>query len=220
MNTVIVIAARNEALNIGPLVSKCKKYGKVIVAEGGSIDWTAELAISHGARVLTGLHCLRDAYLEGFRAALELGPTYIVQMDAGFSHSPDDIPTLLDGLKDAHMVIGSRFVPGGKMVNQPFRREMLSWCGSWLVRQLTGMPYRDLTSGFKAYRPPVIQAVLDQARDNPFRARMYDFQFEFTHRVHKMSYRIKEAPITYTGSPSRVNWRFIRAALKTAWRLR
>lgn len=220
-NIAIVIAAYNEADNIADVVRKTAQYGEVIVVDDASTDDTAALARLAGATVVrheVNTH-IKQAFIDGFRHALRLGPTYIVQMDAGLSHDPDEIPTLVDALREADMVIGSRCVDGGRLIKQPLRRRALSWGGSLLVRMATGMKIRDLTSGYKAYRRSVLQVLDARGFLDRLKARTFAFQFELSSCIHRLGYRIKEVPITYRATGSSLNLSVVWEALGIWMRL-
>jgi dolichol-phosphate mannosyltransferase len=135
-------------------------------------------------------------------------------MDAGLSHDPGEIPRLVAALHDADLAIGSRSVAGGRLVNQPWRRRLLSWGGSVLVRRATGMKIRDLTSGFKAYRRSVLETLDRQGVLDGLKARTFAFQFELSSHVFRRRYRIVEVPITYRATGSSLNGAVIREALR------
>lgn len=217
----IVIAAYNEADNITKVVEGCTQHGQVIVVNDASKDDTATLAERAGAMVVshkTNTH-IKQAFLDGFRAALDIGARRILQMDAGLSHDPGEIPRFLDALDDADMVIGSRFVPGGRLVDQPANRRRLSKVGSFLVRAATGMQVADLTSGFKGFRRHVLDALFAGDAIRHIRARAFAFQFELTYEVHRMGFRIVEVPITYTATGSSLNRKVVYEALGACGRL-
>lgn len=221
VDAAIVIAAYNEAENIEEVVTRSRQHGKVIVVNDASTDDTARLAARAGATVVnhrTNTH-IKQAFLDGFRTAIDLGARRIVQMDAGLSHDPDEIPRIIDELEHADMVIGSRFVPGGRLVNQPSQRRRLSRIGSFLVRSATGMHIADLTSGFKGFRRHVLEALFAGDAVSHIRARAFAFQFEMTHEVHRMGFRIVEVPITYTATGSSLNRKVVYEALGACARL-
>lgn len=211
----VVIAAYNEADNIADVVRKAAEHAEVIVVDDASTDDTGALARQAGATIVrheVKTH-IKQAFIDGFRHALRSGPKYIVQMDAGLSHDPDEIPTLVNALREADVVIGSRCVDGGRLIKQPLRRRALSWGGSLLVRMATGMKIKDLTSGFKAYRRSVLQVLDARGFLDRLEARTFAFQFELSSRIHRLGYRIKEVPITYRATGSSLNLSVVWEAL-------
>lgn len=197
-NSIVVIAARNEADNIAGVIGKCLRHGRIVVVDNASDDGTAGIAEAAGAIVLRherDTH-IKQSYVDGFRLALLMGADRVVQANAGSSFDHDQIPSLLGGLDSADMVIGSRFVAGSQCT-QPRQRRFLSRRGSALVRLATGMPYADLTSGFRAYRAALLQALDDKAILWNLKAHAHAFQFELIYEVHRRGYRIAEVPITY-----------------------
>jgi len=212
-DVAIVIAALNEADNIAALVRDAQRFGQVIVVDDGSTNGTGGEASMAGAAVVTHLHSthIKAAYRDGFKSALRRGFKYIVQMDAGFSHDPRDIPALLAPLMiETDMVIGSRFMADGIAYGQTPRQRFLSYCGSVLARLVTGMDIVDFTGGFKAYRAEVLgtPGLLDGLR-----ARAHAFQFEMTYRIHQAGFKIVEVPITYTAGRTSVKLGIIFEAL-------
>jgi dolichol-phosphate mannosyltransferase len=214
--TAVVIAAYNEADNIAEVVSQARRHGEVIVVDDASTDETATLARQAGAALVrheTNTH-IKQAFVDGFRCALQTDAKYIVQMDAGLSHSTDEIPNLVGALSDADMAIGSRCVNGGRLINQPLRRRLLSWGGSLLVRRATGMKIRDLTSGFKAYRRSLLHGLDAEGVLDRLKARKFAFQFELSGHIHRRGYRIAEVPITYRATGSSLNHTVVVEALR------
>jgi len=221
IDVAIVIAARNEADNIGNVVRAARTWGSVIVVDNASTDGTADEAWAAGADVISheqDTH-IKQSYVDGFKRAARRFP-FVVQMDAGKSHHPEEIRRLLMPLRAGiDMTIGSRFVAGSHLNNQGLRRRLLSVAGSALVRRRTGMPIRDLTSGFKAYRCELLQALDDDGVLDGLKARAHAFQFELTHAIWKRGATIWEVPITYTATGSSVDLRVIAEALRTLWLL-
>lgn len=196
----IVIAAYNEADTIAEIVTRCRQYGRVIVVDDASLDQTASLAHQSGAIMLrhsSNTH-IKQAFVDGFKRALSLNSKYIIQMDAGLSHNPDEISKLLAPLREnADMTIGSRFIKGGILVNQPVYRRLLSQSGSALVRFATSMNIVDLTSGFKGYKGSALSHLDSEGVLDCLRSRAFAFQFELTNEVYKRGFTIKEVPMTY-----------------------
>ena len=212
----IVIAAYNEAENISEVVRRCLQYGKVVVVDDASWDETAALAQRSGASLVrhaSNTH-IKQAFVDGFRQALATHSKYIIQMDAGLSHDPDQIPRLLGPLtKSADMTIGSRFVEGGILIDQANHRRLLSQVGSSLVRFATGMDIRDLTSGFKGFRGSLLARLDTEGVLDRLRSRTFAFQFELTSEIHRRGFTIEEVPITYRATGSSLNKEVVLEAL-------
>ena len=219
MSTVIVIPSYNEADNLVRLVdglrSACPEM-QMLLVDDGSPDGTADLARSMSKGDITvlersGKQGLASAYVAGMKAALEGGATRIVQMDADLSHDPADVPRLLEGQAD--LVLGSRYVSGGGTRNWPLQRRMLSRFGSVWSRTWLGLPYKDLTGGFKAWRRPALQLVLSRALSSEG----YAFQVEMTLRVARAGLSIQEVPIVFTEREDGVSKMSRAIALEAAW---
>jgi dolichol-phosphate mannosyltransferase len=219
MSTVIVIPSYNEADNLVRLVdglrSACPAM-QMLLVDDGSPDGTADLARSMSKGDITVLERsekkgLASAYVAGMNAALEGGATRIVQMDADLSHDPADVPRLLEGQAD--LVLGSRYVTGGGTRNWPLQRRMLSRFGSVWARTWLGLPYRDLTGGFKAWRRPTLQLVLSRELSSEG----YAFQVEMTMRAARAGLSIQEVPIVFTEREDGVSKMSRAIALEAAW---
>jgi dolichol-phosphate mannosyltransferase len=172
----------------------------LLVVDDGSPDGTAELVkqmteSSHGVHLMerAGKQGLGTAYVDGFRWALERPYWAVVEMDADLSHDPADVPRMLETLKDADLVIGSRYVPGGQVRNWSKVRRALSAAGNLYARMWLGYDVRDSTSGFRAYR----REVLEQASLSELHSEGYSFQIELTRRVARAGGKIVEIPITF-----------------------
>ena len=172
----------------------------VLVVDDNSPDGTGRIADALAAddSSVDVLHrpCkqgLGVAYLAGFAWGLERGFDVLVEMDADGSHRPQDLPLLLAALPGADCVIGSRWVPGGQVVNWPRSREALSRGGNAYIRLMLGMPVRDATAGFRAYRADVLRAVDLASVDS----QGYCFQVDLTRRAIAAGFRVVEVPITF-----------------------
>lgn len=173
---------------------------RVLVIDDNSPDGTGELADRLAAELdaVEVLHRPRKdglgpAYLAGFRRALELGAELVVEIDCDFSHDPADVPRLLDAARDADLVLGSRYVPGGGVENWGAVRRAISAGGSLYARLLLGVPVRDLTGGFKCFR----RAVLETIDLDAIGSRGYAFQIETTYRALRRGFRVHEVPIRF-----------------------
>lgn len=207
MKTIVVIPTYNEANNIPPLAAALWALNlpdlSILVVDDASPDGTAEV-VADMARANPGrIDVLRrpgklglgTAYKDGFRRAIDEGAQAIVQMDADFSHSPQYIPEMLRLLDNYDVVVGSRYVEGGRLDERwSFGRYLLSWwANSIYTRLILGTRQRDTTAGFKAWRRATLIGIgLERIHSNG-----YDFQVEMTYVAEKLGYRIKEIPIYF-----------------------
>jgi len=229
--TWVVLPTYNEADNIGPIAAAilaALPAATLLVVDDNSPDGTGRLADELAAadprvRVLhrPAKQGLGRAYLDGFGRALGGGATTVVQMDADFSHDPGALPGLVapvvgDG---ADLVIGSRYAPGGGVVDWGLGRRIVSRGGSLFARTVLALGPNDLTGGFKAWRASTLAAV-------PFdgiHAGGYVFQIEMTFRASRAGARIREIPITFRDrriGQSKMNRRIIVEALVVVVQLR
>ena len=175
--------------------------GHVLVVDDSSPDGTAELAERVADQdprvsVLRRAHKegIGPAYRAGFADALEHGAQLVLEMDADFSHDPRDVPRLIAAARDADLVLGSRYVPGGGVARWGIVRRAVSRAGCWYARRVLGVAVRDLTGGFKCFRRVVLENVpLDEVA-----AAGYVFQVEVTYRALLAGFRVVEVPITFT----------------------
>ncbi len=162
---------------------------------------------------------LGKAYLAGFRWALDRGYDFVFEMDADFSHDPKYLPDFLREIRDADLVIGSRYKTGVNVVNWPLSRLLLSVGANRYARWVTGLPLTDSTGGFKCFRRAVLEAIpLEQVKSNG-----YAFQIEMSFRAWRKGFRIKEIPIVFTDrveGQSKMNKRIVREAIWMVWWLR
>ena len=228
---LVVIPTYNERENL-PLilhrVHAAVPAAHVLVVDDASPDGTGEVADELAQRdgrihVLhrAGKNGLGAAYLAGFRWALDREYRVVVQMDADGSHPPESLPAMLDALADADLVIGSRYVPGGLVVNWPKHRELLSRGGNFYSRMSLGVHVRDITAGFRAFRRHVLMELeLDQVDSQG-----YCFQIDMAWRSIQAGFRVREVPITFTERErgySKMSGSIVREALLqvTRWAIR
>ena len=206
--TGIVIPTYNEIDNIPALFEGLEPVGaQIIIVDDGSTDGTAEAAEAAGAMVIQrgSKQGLASAYVRGMTEAIQLGLDPIVQMDADLSHQPSDVLRLLDGLSSADLVLGSRWVDGGGIENWDAGRLWLSRFGSGYARSLLGLPFRDLTGGFKAWRSTTLAGIDLET----IRSEGYAFQVETTFRAHRNGAKISEVPIVFAdrlSGQSKMSW--------------
>ncbi|CAI9409555.1 MULTISPECIES: polyprenol monophosphomannose synthase [Aestuariimicrobium] len=200
---LVVIPTYNEAENIESIVGRLRTavpVADVLVADDNSPDGTGAIAdrlaksdpqihVMHRA----GKQGLGAAYLAGFAWGLERNYDAIVEMDADGSHQPEQLPLLLDALRDADMVKGSRYVRGGSTVNWPAARKVISRGGSLWSAAVLGLPLHDVTGGFNAFRAETLRTIgLDEIASAG-----YCFQIDLAWRTHKAGLVIKEVPIEF-----------------------
>jgi dolichol-phosphate mannosyltransferase len=201
----VCLPTYNERENLEPMVDRLGEVlgddGVVLVIDDNSPDGTGKIAdrLATERPWVQVLHRPRKeglgpAYLDGFRRALELGADLILEMDCDFSHDPADVPRLLRAADSADLVIGSRYVEGGRTRNWGLLRRLISRGGSLYAQLLLGVPIRDLTGGFKCYRRAVLETIDLDAIDS----KGYAFQIETTYRALQAGFRVTEVPIVFT----------------------
>ena len=169
---------------------------------------------------------LGTAYLAGFDAALRAGFQYICEMDADFSHNPDDLTRLVEacrpvseGGQGADVAIGSRYVDGLRVLNWPLSRLVLSYTAGMYTRAITRLPVQDVTAGFKCFR----REVLDTIELSHVRSNGYSFQIEMNYRAWKHGFRLAEVPIVFTErteGQSKMSQGIVREAALKVWQFR
>jgi glycosyltransferase involved in cell wall biosynthesis len=226
---VVVVPTYEEAGNIASLLREIRAAApdvRVIVVDDNSADGTADIAEATGTEI-GGVEVLRrsgkgglgGAYRAGFMRALEQGAEIVASMDADFSHDPVALPTLIAIVEDgADVAIGSRYVPGGGVVNWPAPRRTLSRWGNQYATVALGLPAADTTSGYRAYRASVVE---EMARGG-VRASGYGFLIEIAYRVTRKGGKLVESPITFVDrrwGASKMSTRSIleAAALVSLW---
>ncbi len=226
---LVVIPTYNEAENIDAILDAVLSQGPevdVLVVDDNSPDGTAERVRARMERnprihllVRPGKQGLGTAYVAGFRWALAHGYDHIIQMDADFSHNPEDIPRLLQMLRTHDVVIGSRYTDGINVVNWPMKRLLLSYFANIYARWVTGVPVRDLTGGFKGWRREVLEAIgLEEIASDG-----YAFQIEMNVKAYSLGFSVVEIPIVFVerrAGVSKMSRRIIVEALWMVWRLR
>ena len=230
MKALVIIPTYDERANVPRVVERVLEQGSafhILIVDDNSPDGTGAVA-DELAQKSDRLHVLHRpgkeglgaAYVSGLKWGLERDYTAFIEMDADLSHPPDQLPVLLEELKDAEVVIGSRYV-GGRVtvVNWPITRLLISLFGSWYARVITGLPVTDATGGFNAFRRVVIENLdLDRIQSNG-----YSFQIELKYRAWKQGRALKEIPIVFTErdtGESKMSKRIVREAIWRVWKLR
>lgn len=231
MNRALVcIPTYNEADNLEPItqaVLKAEPRVDILVVDDNSPDGTGKIADALAAKEprIRVLHRekkegLGRAYLAAFRWALAEGYTYIIEMDADFSHDPRYLPGLLDEAEaGADLVLGSRYITGGGTVNWGIGRQVISRGGSLYARTILGVGIHDLTGGFKCFHRRVLETIeLDAVKSTG-----YAFQIELTYRTLKKGFTVREIPIVFEDrrvGQSKMSRKIFLEALTMVWKLR
>jgi len=229
MKTLIIIPTFNEIENIErivPLVLEKDPSINVLIVDDNSPDGTGRIAdrMADQDERISVVHRqsksgLGTAYITGFKFALENGYDLVFEMDCDFSHDPKYIVDFLRAVKDADLVLGSRYISGVNVINWPMSRLLLSYYANVYSRLVTGLPVKDATGGFKCFRRQVLQAIdLDRVKSNG-----YSFQLEMSFRAWKKGFKIKEIPIVFEDrkvGQSKMSKRIVREAVWMVWRLR
>jgi len=230
--TLVIIPTYNERENLGRIITRLHAalpHTHVLVVDDGSPDGTGDLAdeLAAADERIAVLHRtekngLGAAYIAGFRWGLEHGYTVLVEMDADGSHAPEQLHLLLEKVDaGADLVLGSRYVPGGTVVNWPWHREVLSRGGNIYSRLALGVSVQDITGGYRAYR----REVLEKLDLDAIASHGYCFQVDLAWRTLQAGFTVAEVPITFTEreiGESKMNGNIVQEALVrvTVWGLR
>jgi len=231
LDKLVIIPTYNEKENIEKIVRKVFSLPgnfHLLIVDDGSPDGTATIVKNLQQEFTGQLHIkerrgkqgLGTAYILGFKWALEHGYEYIFEMDADFSHNPDDLLRLFEACQNgADVAVGSRYVKGGKVVNWPWDRIFISKGGALYTQVITWMPVKDPTAGFICYRAGVLKAIpLDQVRFIG-----YAFQIEMKYRAWKLGFKIREVPITFidrTEGQSKMTKGIVKEAMYGVWKMK
>jgi dolichol-phosphate mannosyltransferase len=232
LSKIILIPTYNEIENIEKIIRKVFSLTEpfhILIIDDGSPDGTAQIVKQlqqEFANVLfmlerNGKQGLGKAYIAGFKWSIERQYDYIFEMDADFSHNPDDLIRLYDECKNkgADVSVGSRYVKGGKVVNWPFNRIFISYGASVYVRLITWMPVKDCTAGFVCYKREVLEAIdLDHIKFIG-----YAFQIEMKYSAWRKGFKIKEVPITFvdrTEGVSKMSKGIVKEAILGVWKMK
>jgi dolichol-phosphate mannosyltransferase len=219
---LVIIPTFNERDNIGPITERVLRAvhnADVLVVDDASPDGTGEIAdglAAQDARVhvlhRAGKAGLGAAYVAGFGWGLDAGYDVLVEMDADGSHAPEQLPRLLSALSYADVVLGSRWVIGGQVIDWPKSRELLSRGGSLYARLALGIGLRDVTGGYRAYRRDVLEQIDYQGVDS----QGYCFQIDLAWRSLRSGFKVVEVPITFAErqvGESKMSGSIVREAL-------
>ncbi len=227
---LVIIPTYNERENIATIVPRVRASvpeAHILVADDNSPDGTGAIADAMAAEddhvhVLhrLGKEGLGAAYLAGFAWGMEHGYDVLVEMDADGSHQPEELPKLLDALRGADLVLGSRWVPGGSVVNWPKHREVLSRGGNWYTRKALGIPLMDATGGYRAFRADTLRRLNLDGVDSAG----YVFQVDLAYRALQSGMTVREVPIEFverTVGTSKMSSKIVGEALwqVTLWGL-
>jgi dolichol-phosphate mannosyltransferase len=206
-DSIVIIPTYNEKENIERMIRtifQLPKHFNILIVDDNSPDGTAEIIrklMNEFPEMLfmierKGKLGLGTAYLTGFRWAIGNNYPYIFEMDADFSHNPDDLLRLYQACAEdgADLAIGSRYISGINVINWPLQRVLMSYFASMYVRLITGMKIMDTTAGFKCYR----KAVLDRLDLDRIKMKGYGFQIEMKFKTWRLGFKITEVPIIFT----------------------
>lgn len=225
---MVVMPTYNEAENLVQMVAELMTLEldglETLIIDDNSPDGTGQIADDLAAQYANRVHVvhrqgkmgLGTAYITGFRYALDAGVDYVIQMDADFSHSPSHLPQLLERIQECDVVIGSRYVPEGRVDEKwsPWRR-FLSWGGNFYARVITGLRIHDTTGGFRCFRRQALLALdLDRIRSEG-----YAFQIEVAYACQRKGLRLCEIPIYFEDRSMGLSKMSSRIILEAVWRV-
>jgi len=229
MKCIVVIGTYNEAENIPSLLPDIIALGdqyEAVVVDDNSPDGTGNLVeeLSATEPRIHAVHRERrlgygTAYLVGFRAALQMGADYVIQMDADYSHNPQDIPRLVDAATKADIAIGSRYATGGRTEGWPLHRRIISRVASRIARLLLGVPLNDFTGGFKCFP----RATLESINFADVRSHGFASLYEINYFLHRSGKQFREVPIVFVdrrAGQSKLTFKMVLEAWSVMLRLR
>jgi len=227
--TLVVTPTYNEADNIERFIRKVLAQGpdiQILIVDDNSPDKTGDIVAGMMANT-PAIHLIRrpgkmglgTAYVEGFRYAIQERFDFIFEMDADFSHNPEEIPNFLKYTDEYDLVVGSRYTKGVRVLNWPIRRLLLSYSANVYTRIVTGMPIKDATGGFKCFKRKVLEAIdLDKVRSNG-----YAFQIEMNFKAWSKGFRLCEHPIIFMDrryGVSKMSRKIVYEAVFLVWKLK
>jgi len=227
--SLVIIPTFNELENIRKLIPAVLSQDNsihLLIVDDNSLDGTGNY-VEEESRKNDRIHLLKrekkmglgTAYLAGFKYALKNDYDFIFEMDADFSHDPNELKSFLVAIKENDLVLGSRYINGVRVLNWPMTRLLLSFFASVYTRLITGLPVRDATGGFKCFRRKVLESIdLNKIKSNG-----YSFQIEMTFKAYSKGFKIKEIPIVFTDrvkGKSKMSKKIVREAVTMVWKLR
>jgi len=227
--SLVIIPTYNELDNLPkliPIVLSQDESIHILIVDDGSPDGTGAF-VKEEMKKNDRIHILErekkmglgTAYIAGFKYALQNNYDFICEMDADFSHDPNELKNFLTAIKENDLVLGSRYINGVRVLNWPMARLLLSFFASVYTRIITGMPIKDATGGFKCFRRSVLEAIdLDKVKSNG-----YSFQIEMTFKAYCKGFKIKEIPIVFIDrvkGKSKMSKKIVREAVTMVWKLR
>ena len=231
MKKIVIIPTYNERENIEKIIRKVISLNggyHLLIVDDGSPDGTGAIIKTLQKEYPAELHIMErqgklglgTAYIAGFKWALQKGYEYIFEMDADFSHKPDDLERLYAACAaGADLVVGSRYTKGGQVVNWPIDRKLISKGGAFYTKMITWMPVNDPTAGFVCYSRKVLSTIpLDKVHFIG-----YAFQIEMKYRAWKLGFKIKEVPIVFEDRKegvSKMSGGIIKEAMYGVWKMR
>ncbi len=229
MKCIVVIGTYNEVENIPGLLPEIIALGdqyEAIVVDDNSPDGTGKL-VDEFSTTQPRIHAVHrprrlgygTAYIEGFRAALKMGAHYVIQMDADYSHNPQDIPRLVEAAGQADIAIGSRYARGGRTEGWPLHRQIVSRTASVIARFLLGVPLDDFTGGFKCFP----RAMLESIDFADVKSHGFASLYEINYILHRSGKRFQEVPIIFVerrAGQSKLSFKMVLEGLGVMLRLR
>jgi dolichol-phosphate mannosyltransferase len=227
--SLVIVPTYNELENLPrliPVVLSQDESINILIVDDGSPDGTGKF-VKEEMQKNDRIHLLErekkmglgTAYITGFKYALQNNYDFIFEMDADFSHDPNELKNFLIAIKDSDLVLGSRYINGVRVLNWPMARLLLSFFASVYTRIITGMPVKDATGGFKCFRKKVLEAIdLDKVKSNG-----YSFQIEMTFKAYSKGFKVKEIPIVFIDrvkGKSKMSKKIVREAVTMVWKLR
>ncbi|MEO0216214.1 MAG: polyprenol monophosphomannose synthase [candidate division WOR-3 bacterium] len=226
---LVIIPTYNEAENIKNIIQKIFAVSRqldILIIDDNSPDNTAKI-VEECIKEEPRIHLIKrpkklglgTAYILGFGYALKNNYDFVFEMDADFSHDPNDLPRFIELIDRFDLVIGSRYINGVSVVNWPMKRLLLSYFACIFARMVTGVPVKDLTSGFKCYSRRALESVNWQK----FRVDGYGFQIQSVYAVYRAGLSLKEIPIIFVerrAGTSKMSKRIIWEAFWLVWKLR